>query len=73
MNRQCDGSLIVTPNQCLIIDIRLYMVHFPGCKEDDYSANIIAVNMIAQCNHYGNQYLLLDSIFGHKEDDSAIK
>ena len=49
------------------------MVHFLGCKEDDYSANIIAVNMIAQCNHYGNQYLLLDSIFGHKEDDSAIK
>ena len=38
-----------------------------------YSANVIAENMIAQCDPDGNQHLLLESIIDHKSDATAVK
>ena len=46
----------------LILDMRTYEVEFPDGQTTEYSANIIAENMYAQCDTEGNQYLLLKEI-----------
>ena len=54
-----------------ILDTWTYEVEFPDGQIAEYSANIIAENMYAQCDTEGNQYLLLREIVDWKMDDSA--
>ena len=54
-----------------ILDMRSYKVEFPDGQTTEYSANIIAKNMYAQCDTEGNQYLLLKEIVDWKKDNSA--
>jgi hypothetical protein len=56
-----------------ILDTRTYNVEFPdGCSEE-YTANVIAENMYAQCDEEGNQFLMIKDIVGHKTDGHAIE
>jgi hypothetical protein len=56
-----------------ILYIRTYNVEFPdGCSEE-YTANVIAENMYAQCDEEGNQFLMLQDIIGHKTDGNTAE
>jgi hypothetical protein len=68
-----DGKLIGTKNKHLLLDTRKYVVEFPDGMEQIYSANLLAEDMIAQCDEEGNQFILvLDGIVDHKSDENAI-
>ncbi len=49
------------------------MVEFPdGSSEATYSANVIAENMLLQCDSEGRQYLVLvKHIVDHKKDEEV--
>ena len=48
-------------------------MEFPQNQEAEYTANIIAENMYAQCNTEGEQYLLLEGICDHKKNGHAVE
>jgi hypothetical protein len=50
---------------------REYEIKFKDGTHEKYQANVIAVNMFAQVDSEGNQFLLLQEITDHKEDHSA--
>ena len=70
--RDSDGNVIGRSHQQPILDTREYVVEFPDGTEEAYAANILAQNMIAQCDLEGNQYLLLEGIVDHKQGDDAV-
>ena len=55
-----------------MFDTRQYIIEFPDGAEAEYTANVIAENMYAQCDSEGNQYLLLKGISDHKKDGHAV-
>jgi hypothetical protein len=56
-----------------IMDTRTYFVEFPDGAEMEYTANMIAENMWAQCDVDGNQWLLMEAIIDHRSNESAVK
>ena len=74
IRRQCNdsGDLIGKANQNPILDMRSYQVQCPNGEIAPYAANLIAENMITQCDPDGNQFLLLESITDHNKDQSAV-
>jgi hypothetical protein len=56
-----------------ILDTRTYNVEFPDGRSEEYTANVIAENMYAQCDEEGNQFLMLQDIVGHKTDGHAVE
>jgi hypothetical protein len=62
-----------TSHRDVMFDTRAYILEFPDGAEAEYTANIIAENMYAQCNIDGEQYLLLKSICDHKKDGHAVE
>jgi hypothetical protein len=42
-------------------------------RSEEYTVNIIAKNMYAQCDEEGNQLLMLQDIAGHKTDGHAVE
>jgi hypothetical protein len=71
--RQSDGTLRERVHANPFLDIQTYKVEFPDGQRAEVAANTIALNMYAQCDSEGNQYLLLSGIVvGHKQSDSAI-
>jgi hypothetical protein len=56
-----------------ILDKRTYNVEFPDGRSEEYTANVIAKNMYAQCDEEGNQFLMLQGIVGHKTDGHAVE
>ena len=71
--RDAAGKVSGAANPNPILDTRTYEVEFPDGNVAEYSANVIAQNMYAQCDIEGNQYLLMDAIVEHKTDDTAVK
>jgi hypothetical protein len=69
--RDADGDLIGKANSNPILDTREYVVRFPDGREAEYSANVIAENMLSMCDEEGNQFLLLKHITDHKKDETA--
>jgi hypothetical protein len=65
------GDLIGHSNANPILDTRLYEVEFPDGSEATYSANVIAENMLSQCDSEGRQYLLVRHVVDHKKDDDV--
>jgi hypothetical protein len=55
------------------LDTRTYNVEFPDGRSEEYTANVIAENMYAQCDEEGNQFLMLQDIVGHKTDGHAVE
>jgi hypothetical protein len=56
-----------------ILDTRTYNVEFPDGRSEEYTANVIAKNMYAQCDEEGNQFLMVQDIFGHKTDGHELE
>ena len=71
--RDSSGVLTGTKHENPILDTRTYQVEFPDGEVAEYSANIIAENMYAQCDPEGNQHLLMEAIVDHKSDGNAVK
>ena len=71
--READGSLKGERHSNPLFDTRAYVIEFPDGMEAEYTANIIAENMYAQCNADGEQYLLLNGIKDHKKDGNAVE
>lgn len=67
-----DGRLRGTANTNPILDTRIYDVEFPDGSVAPFAANIIAENMISQCDPDGNQFLLVDAIVDHQKLSSAL-
>ncbi len=70
--RENDGSLRGTGNNNPILDTRSYMVSFEDGSEAEYSANVLAENMYAQCDTEGNQYLLMEAVTDHRQTPDAV-
>jgi hypothetical protein len=58
--REVDGTLAGTETFNPMLDTRKYVVDFPNGQSDEYTANITAQNMHAQCDEEGNQFNLMD-------------
>ena len=71
--RNTEGSLKGTKHANPLFDTRAYVVEFPNGMEAEYTANLIAENMYAQCNIDGEQYLLLEGIIDHKTNSNAVE
>jgi hypothetical protein len=56
-----------------MLDTRKYVVEFPDGEVTEYTANVIAEGMIAQCDADGNDVKLLEAIIDHKSDGNAVK
>ncbi|KAG7369945.1 reverse transcriptase RNA-dependent DNA polymerase [Nitzschia inconspicua] len=70
--RDADGNLIGKSASNPIMDTRMYVVSFPDGREAEYSANIIAENMLSMCDPEGNQFILMKHITDHKKEGTAI-
>ena len=55
-------------NEALILNTSLYTVKFTDVMEAEYSANITAENMWAQCDNVVDQVQLTENNFKHKSD-----
>jgi len=55
------------------LDTRVYEVEFPDGRISQYTANIIAENMLTQCDENGNQFLLMDELIDHTSDATAVQ
>ena len=52
-----------------ILNTRMYQVEFAGGKVTEFTANVIAESMYAQCNADGKEYLLLDVPVDYHKDN----
>jgi hypothetical protein len=50
-----------------------YEIEFPDGRSDEYTANVIAENMYAQCDIEGRQYNLMEGNVNHRPDGHAIE
>ena len=66
------GNAVGKSNINRILDTRMCTLEFLNGAEAEYSANVIAENMWAQCDIEGNQRHLLEGIVNHKSDEDAV-
>jgi hypothetical protein len=71
--RDAEGGLHGTANINPILDTRTYEVEFQDGSAAEYSANVIAENMFAQCDPERNQFRLLDELVDYKSDSNAVQ
>jgi hypothetical protein len=71
--RELDGTVRGRANANSMLDTRNYEIEFPDGRSDEYTANVIAENMYAQCYIEGRQYNLMEGIVDHKTDGRAIE
>jgi hypothetical protein len=63
--RELDGTWKGRANPNSMLDSRTYEIEFPDGSSDEYTANVIAENMYAQCDTEGNQFNIMDCIIDH--------
>jgi hypothetical protein len=54
--RELDGTTRGRANANPMLDTRTYEIEFPDGRSDEYTTNLIAENMYAQCDIEGRQY-----------------
>ena len=70
--RDLDGELTGTAHNNPTLDTCSYQVEFPDGQLGKYSTNVIAQNMLSQCDLDGNQFILMESIVDHKVTNEAL-
>ena len=70
--RDDDGQFIGNANDNPLLDTRKYVVEFPDGDVTEYTANVIAESMIAQCDADGHDVKLMEAITDHKKDGNAV-
>jgi hypothetical protein len=71
--QELDGTARGRVNANPMLDTRTYEIEFPDGRSDEYTANVIADNMYAQCDIEGRQYNLMEGIVDHKTDGHAVE
>jgi hypothetical protein len=71
--RELDGTVRGRANANSMLDTGIYEIQFPDGRSDEYTDNVIAENMHAQCDIEGRQYNLMEGIVDHKTDGNAIE
>jgi hypothetical protein len=71
--RELDGNVRGRSNSNSILDTRTYEIYFPDGCSDEYTTNVIAENMYAQCDIEGRQYNMMEGIVDHKTDGRTIE
>jgi hypothetical protein len=71
-NCELDGTVKGRANANSMLDTRTYEIEFPDGQSYEYTANIIAENMYAQCYTVGNKYNLMESIIDQKTDGHVV-
>jgi hypothetical protein len=56
-----------------MLDTRTYEIEFPDGRSDEYTADVIAENIYAQCDIEGRQYNLMEVIIDHKTDEYDVE
>jgi hypothetical protein len=57
--RDRDGNVRGRYNANSMLDTMIYEIEFPDGRSDEYTINVIAENMYAQCETEGRQYNLM--------------
>jgi hypothetical protein len=57
--RELDGTVRGRANANPMLDTRNYEIEFPDGRSDEYTENVIAENMYAQCDIEGRQFNLM--------------
>ena len=68
-----EGNLFGHANDNPILDTRGYVVEFDDGEVSEYTANVIALNLFAQCDAAGQQHVLMDELCDHKTDGTEVK
>jgi len=68
-----DGRPIRKQHSNPIFNTREYVVEFADGAAQNFTANVIAKNMISQVDSDGHDYLLLHEITDHRTDATAVK
>jgi hypothetical protein len=71
--RELHGTMRGRANENSMLDTRTYEIEFPDGHSDEYTANVIAENMYAQCDIEGKIYNLMEGIVDHKTDGHAVE
>jgi hypothetical protein len=71
--RELDGTVRGRSNANSMLDTRTYEIELPDGRSDEYTTNVIAKNMYAQCDIEGRQYNLMEFIIDHKTDSHAVE
>jgi hypothetical protein len=71
--RQLDGTWKGLTNVNPMLESRTYEIEFPDGRSDEYTANVIAENMYAQCDTDVNKFNIMDCIIDHKIDGHALE
>jgi hypothetical protein len=69
---ELDGTVRGRANANSMLDTRTHEIEFPDGHSDEYTANVIAENMYAQCDIEGRQYNLIEGIIDNKTDGYAV-
>jgi hypothetical protein len=72
-NQELAGTVKGRSNANSILDTRTYEIELPDGCSDEYSANVIAEKMYAQCDEKGRQLNLMECIVDHKTGDRAVE
>ena len=67
-----DGTIIGSYDDNPMLNSYLYDVEFPDGQVKEYSANVLAENMLTRVDRDGFSVTLLEAIIDYKKDDSAI-
>jgi hypothetical protein len=70
--RDLDGTVRGRANANSMLATRTYEIEFPDGRSDEYTTNVIAENMYAQCDIGGRQYNLMEGIIDHRTDGHAV-
>ena len=67
------GKVIGSPDENPIINTLIYDVEFPDGNIKKYSANVIAENVLVNCDYEGYYSSMMAFILDHKRDGSALR
>jgi hypothetical protein len=71
--RELDGTWKGRANANSMLDSRTYEIEFPDGRSDEYTENVIAENMYAQCDTEGNQLNIMYCIIDQKKDGHSLE
>ena len=71
-HKDSDGNVKGKAHPNPWLDTRVYDVEFEDGTIKQYSANIIAQNILSQVDEEGNSYQMLDEIMEHRKLDTAL-
>lgn len=70
---QESNMLLGTYNSNPVLDTRIYEVELPDGTYNDYSANVLIENIMANVDDNGQTSLLLDDIIGHRYNPDCLQ